>query len=52
MRDCNIPDNLHPLAQSALDQWLLGELTDKALLWYATMVNSDNFAWVLCLIGG
>lgn len=54
---CLIPDpsTLHPIAQSAFWERSRGGLTefgnpDLAFLYFATIVQSNNFAWVECLI--
>lgn len=47
---CNVPQKLHPFAESALTEWLCGTLPDHLLTYYATLVASDNLSWALCLI--
>ena len=47
---CSIPEHLHPMAHSALGEWLCGTLSDFGLLWYVSKVNSDYLVWVECLI--
>ncbi len=39
------------LAASALHHWLLGNIGTFDFVRYATLVNSENFSWVTCLIG-
>ena len=48
---CALPADLHPLAASALEHWLIGNIGAFDFLHYATLVNSDNFGWVTCLLG-
>ena len=48
---CTIPPDIHPLAASALHHWLLGNIGTFDFVRYATLVNSENFSWVTCLIG-
>lgn len=45
-----IPEKLHPLASSALTEWLCGNLSLLELARYAVLTNSDNLIWVECLL--
>jgi len=48
---CGLPADLHPIAASALYHWLVGNIGGFDFLRYSTLVNSDNFAWVICMLG-
>ena len=50
---CLVPtaDYLHPIANMALVHWIKDDITDFALFYLATMVNSNNAGWASCLTG-
>lgn len=47
---CQIPETLHPIAASALRDWLAGSMPTDLFLYYVNMVDSANLQWALCLL--
>ena len=49
---CDIPEILHPVAESSLWLWLSGDMLDLSFVRVAMLSGSENMGWVMCLIGG